>query len=513
MLSEKQRTAFNLVAKIISYSASLLVSFFLTPYLVENLGKEVYSFYPLANNFVSYMSVITIALNSMASRFITIELTKKDTVNANKYFISVLFGNIIMSAILLFPMLFIVIFLDKMLVIPISLVIEVKLLFSLVFISMLVNLITNVFGVAVFSKNRLDLSSASEMIIGVTRILLYVLLFKMFEPTIVYVGIVSLTVAVISFAFQYAFTKKLLPEMKIRKKYFDWSKIKELLSSGIWNSLNQIGVVLLSSIGLLMCNRLYGAAEAADYAIALTIPQFVNGIVSMLASVFLPVLTIKYAKGDKHDVIKHIHLTQRVVGIIDNVPIAIFMAVGVNFFSIWTPSVDANKVQILSVLSLNYLIVTSVMHCVGNLNTVMNKVKVPAIVMIVTGVLNIVIIYILYKCTNLGVYGIPLSQMILFIVNRGVFIGIYSAHSLKVKWYTFYAALLKNIIGVAIIYVISYFVNKVINPQSWIPLIIECFVLLCIGIVLNIMIVYKPSEAVKQISGILCNFTHRNKKS
>ena len=74
MMSEKKQTVVNLIAKIISYGATLLISFFLTPYLVEKLGKEAYSFYPIANNFVNYMGVITIALNSMASRFITIHL-------------------------------------------------------------------------------------------------------------------------------------------------------------------------------------------------------------------------------------------------------------------------------------------------------------------------------------------------------------------------------------------------------------------------------------------------------
>ena len=83
MRSEKKQTAINLIAKIISYGTTYLIAFFLTPYLVEKIGSEAYSFYPIANNFASYMSIITIALNSMASRFITIALTKNEKKKAN----------------------------------------------------------------------------------------------------------------------------------------------------------------------------------------------------------------------------------------------------------------------------------------------------------------------------------------------------------------------------------------------------------------------------------------------
>ncbi len=493
MLSEKAETTINLIAKFISYGTTLLISFFLTPYLVEKLGSEAYSFYPIANNFTSYMSIITVALNSMASRFITVALTRGEQKKANTYFVSLLFGNLIMSAALFIPMVGIVVFLDHILNIPVELVVQVKLLFTLVFISMIVNLLTNVFGVAVFAKNKLFLSSIMDIVIGIVRVVLYLILFLLFEPTIVYVGVVALAVAILTAAFQYVYTKKLLPEMKVKRKYFSWAAIKEVLSSGVWNSVNQIGTVLLSTVGLMMCNSLYSAAEGGDYSIALTIPNFMNGIVSMLSSVFLPVLTIKYARGNKAEVINHVHMTQNVIGVIDNVPIAVFMAVGVNFFRLWTPSADPYKVQKLSILAIGYLLITSVSWPLSNLNTVMNRVKIPALVMVGTGFANIFLILFTYYFTDLGLYSIPLGQMILFILNRGIFITLYTAKSMKVKWYTFYPAIIHNLLGAGIIYSISYLVNKIVDPTSWITLIIECVLLGCIGLVINCLIVFKPS--------------------
>ena len=95
-----------------------------------------------------------------------------------------------------------------------------------------------------------------------------------------------------------------------------------------------------------------------------------------------------------------------------------------------------------SILAIGYLLVTSVMWPVSNLNTVMNKVKVPALVMLGTGVTNTLWILGAYYFTDLGIWSIPLGQLILFVLNRLLFVGPYTASIAKVKWSTFYPCLL-----------------------------------------------------------------------
>ena len=90
----------NIVTSIISLATSIGISFFLTPYIVDKIGKEAYGFIGLINNLVSYISIITIALNSMAGRFITIKIHQNNEKEANEYFNSVLISNIIMALLL-----------------------------------------------------------------------------------------------------------------------------------------------------------------------------------------------------------------------------------------------------------------------------------------------------------------------------------------------------------------------------------------------------------------------------
>lgn len=85
-----RQLAVNLIAQIASFLVSFGISFFVTPYVTNKLGSDAYGFITLADNFVNYASLITIALNSMASRFITIKIYENKMDEANVYLIQYL---------------------------------------------------------------------------------------------------------------------------------------------------------------------------------------------------------------------------------------------------------------------------------------------------------------------------------------------------------------------------------------------------------------------------------------
>ena len=49
----KKIMVINFFANFLSFAISLIISFFLTPYIVKTVGAEAYGFVSLANSFVS----------------------------------------------------------------------------------------------------------------------------------------------------------------------------------------------------------------------------------------------------------------------------------------------------------------------------------------------------------------------------------------------------------------------------------------------------------------------------
>lgn len=478
--NSNKRLFINLSANIVSYSANILIAFVLTPFLINTLGKETYSFYPIANNFVAYMCILTNALNSMSSRFVTVAIVKGQIEDSKKYVSSILFSNMIMGAVLLIPMVAIVVFLDRLMNVPVNIVASIRILFSFVFASMLVNIVSSVFGVATFVKNRIDLRSAMQLVSGVLKIVLFYTLFKFFTPTIVYVGVVALVVAISESLFQQRYFKKLLPEINISPRYFSRKHIRTILASGSWNSVNAIGSLLLTSSSLIMANIIYGAASGGIYSIVNTVPVFINGVISMLVGVFAPTVTYSYAKENKAELLHDMEKAQSMIGFFSCSVLVVFLCLSRQFFMLWTPSENADLLFRLSAITVTPHFFIGSLWSITNLNIAANKVAKPAILQLVLGILNVLIVVALSQIWNTSLVTICVVCSSLTLVLVLFFLPLYAASYLNVSWLTFYKVVFRMLISTAILIGLFSITTMSLQLDSW-------FSLMSVGLLMGIV--------------------------
>ena len=93
----KKRLSINFVSGIIQFATSLIISFFFTPYIVSSVGEEGYGFYSIACTCISYFTVLATAMNSMASRFITIAYHNGEKEKVKSYYSTVFYSNLAIS--------------------------------------------------------------------------------------------------------------------------------------------------------------------------------------------------------------------------------------------------------------------------------------------------------------------------------------------------------------------------------------------------------------------------------
>ena len=161
--STGKQMSINLIASVISFAVNVGINFFLTPFLVKELGTEAYGFIGLANNFVQYATIITAALNSISGRFISIEYHKGNVEKASKFFSSVFVANLFLAFVMLAGSAIFTCFLDSVLDVPADIVTSVKITFALTFLTYVASIITAIFTTAAFVKNRLDINSVRDI--------------------------------------------------------------------------------------------------------------------------------------------------------------------------------------------------------------------------------------------------------------------------------------------------------------------------------------------------------------
>lgn len=494
-MSKNKQLFINMFANTLNLIANLAISFFITPIIIGKLGSESYGFVTLSNNFVNYISLITVALNSVSGRFITIKIHRNDYKGANIYYNSVLVANIVLTGILIVPSVIFIYNLEKLINISPSLVVQVKLLFALVFFSFFISIIGNVYYVATFARNRLELSAMRNMGLNVFRSVFLIAIFSIFKPNILWIGATSVIVSVLTVIVNYSLSKKLLPQLKINIKGFKLYAVKELLSSGCWNTLSQLGQTLLNGLDLLLTNLFVSPALMGVLAVSKTVPDVLGSIAGTLVSAFSPSYTILYAQGKIDELLKDIKQSIKIVGLIFGIPLGGWVVLGYEFFSLWVPTEDTALLYKLSIISSLGLLVNGGVSCIFNIFSVTNKLKVNSISLIVSGLLNSLIVLILLKTTNLSIYAVA-GVSVVILIFRNLFVTIpYAAKScLGQKWYFFYVDVLKTIINTAFVCAIGFVVKKLIPVTTWGELILDAIIIAVISLFAEFIFLLKKEE-------------------
>lgn len=271
-MTGNRRTAINLISSLLVMFTNLLVGFILSPYLIENIGVEANGFVSLANNFVTYGTVIVIALNSMAARFVLIAYTQKDYQKANLYYNSVFWGNLLIVLVLLIPAAYLIARLEYLIDVPTEIIPDVKILFTFSFLGFFLQTGLPNWNCGAFVTNRLHRSYIPAAVIALVRCGVLLLIFALLSPHVWYVGFVSCLMIVATLCVNAYNTHLLTPELHVVLKPGKWicsfSAVKDLVGSGIWNSILQVGTMLLVSINLMLSNLFLGATAMGVFSVA-----------------------------------------------------------------------------------------------------------------------------------------------------------------------------------------------------------------------------------------------------
>ncbi|HJB25594.1 MAG TPA: oligosaccharide flippase family protein [Firmicutes bacterium] len=493
----KKRMIINLFASLVSFGVSMGISFFLTPYLTEVLGTEAYGYIGLANNFVSYASIVTVALNSMAGRFITIEIHRGNQQKADEYFNSILLSNVFLSVVISLISLIIILNIQTLLKVSDRLVQDVQITFAVAFLNFVFTVVTAVFTVAPFARNRLDVQSIRTILGNLIKLIVTLGLIAFFTPKIYYISIGVLACSVFMAGADIFLTKKMLPEVKVNPRHFNFQAVKEVLSAGIWNSLNSLSYVLLMGLDLLLANLFVGETAMGMLSIAKTIPTALQSLIVAISGIFTPQFTILYAKKQGKELVSSVKYSIKVLSLIMTVPIAGLIIFGTDFYHLWLPGKTAAEIQTIQILSLMTLVpklVSAYIDSLYAINTVTNHLKVPVLVNLGLGVANTVLVLILLKTTSLGVYGIAIANAIMLFLKVVFFVPSYAASNLGQKLTIFYPAFFRAVISSVLIMVLFAFLGNFFVIDSWLDLILVALGCGVVGYLFNILILLTRQE-------------------
>lgn len=456
----------NLLFGIIALSINLALNLFVSPFIVRNLGVEANGYITLANNFVSYASLISVALNSMANRFITLEFVSKNYERANLYYSNVTIGNCIIGAIITIFSIFFTNYISFFLEIPNELIKDIKLLFLITFLTFSITTVTSSWNIATFLTNKLYIQSVRNIQSQFIRAASILILFYFFPIKVSFIAFSSFIAALFSVLFSLYYKKKLTPFLKASFRLFNIKTLKELVGSGIWNSVGQMGVMLLTGLDLLIANIFLGPESMGILALAKVLPTIISQLSSTVTNVFIPQITLYY--GDKKMEVMHNYLEKAIAlsNFIITIPIALIISLGYNFYSLWVPNQNIRLIFILCLLSLIGTIFSSGTEVLTNIFVLVNKIKINSLNIVFSGIISIIVSFVFVKYTEYGIFAIASVSSIVNVITKIVYTIPFSSKYINISWNYFYIYTFKSILSVILISLSSFLFNNLVFTEK-----------------------------------------------
>lgn len=506
---DKKRLVINMTAQLTAFVVNLGISFVLTP-IVDSMIPNSYGFLNIANQFVQWAQVVVSALNTLASRYITIHLHKGEEQEASEYFSSVFFANMFMAAVFLVPAIFVIVFIDRIFQISPGIITDIQILWAFVFLNFFISIITSVFSTSTYSMNRLELSSIATIVTELARVGVLYIAYRYFTPYLFYIGVASVVSTTLTAFANGGFTKKLLPNIKITIKNFRLDKVKELVSLGAWNSVTRLGQMLLDGLDTMIANIFIGDEAMTALSLAKTVPTTLSSLMGTMVGVFAPSITIAYAKGDKKELMDALKSSNRIMIFMMSIPIAFVTAYGDKFFRLWLyykdDPAEITQIYHLAVLSMGVLFVSASIQVLYQVFIITKKIKLNSIVIVVSGVITTALVFVLLQTTDLGLYAIAGVSVVVGLIRNMVFTPIYAAKCLEVKWTTFYSDIFMGLASIGIITAVAMFSKLFLPMDNWIGFFASGIFMGCVALVLNFFIVLRKAErqlVLDKVKGML----------
>ncbi|MBO2916053.1 oligosaccharide flippase family protein, partial [Enterobacter sichuanensis] len=328
----------NILFNILNFGVNIILGIALTPYLIKHMGIVAYGMIPLAMFITSYVGVLTQSLTAAVNRTLINALHKND-----KYQVNVIFNTaliMMLSLILLASFIFVwpIQNVDHFISIPEYLKDETVSLFSCVLIAFFISLLSSVFSVPLYSRNRIDLMQITNIIKNITKLFFIIIFFVLERYELSSIGYSIIISELVTLFVIITLSKKIIPDIHINLNLFDFSVVRNLTNLGGWLIIDQVGVIFLSKLDLLIVNRTFGSSSGGKYSIVTQFSDLLRSMASLFGGVLGPVMMILHSKNDQQKMVDLTKIFMKTMSLMMAIPIIVICVFSKEIITLWVGS-------------------------------------------------------------------------------------------------------------------------------------------------------------------------------
>jgi len=458
----KKRLITNIGSNVMVVIVGTGIGIWQTPYLIRHLGLEVYGMIPLVISFVAYFNLVTASITNAVTRFVAIHFRKGEVEESNIYFNSALSALFVLCLILLIPLVLLSLSFSKLFRVPKGFETDTTWLFFSVMLSTLIIALTSPFLVSTFVRHRFDLSNIIKILGRFLRVTYFVVCFTYLSASLKYFGLSYVWMAFFLLACAILLAKRLTPQLHINWKTFSWPALHKMGTMSTWIAVNQVGALLYLSVSFIIINLFLGPQQCGRYGpIALWV-TLLGALGGTIADVFAPI-AFEYIARDRLDVlVLQMRRSTKFLGLIMGFPVGLLCGLAAPVLHRWLGP-DFTDLWPLVWLLIGPWLITISIRPMFSIFRGLDKVKLPALITLLGGVINVSLSIALVVYTDLGLFGIGLSLLICVVSKNLLFSPIYAAKITDQSGTIFIKELIPGLIMAAMVSIITFWLSSLYN--------------------------------------------------
>lgn len=394
-MSDKALAVRGVVFNWLGRGCAIIITFFLTPYLVSKLGDESYGLWSMVMAFTSYYAMADMGLRGAGVKYIAQYHAVKDYESVNKVYVTSMVVYSAVAAVVLvlvgvatyaFP--YVVDIGDH----PVS---NMRWVIFLTGATMATRMLAQVYGAALTALQRHDVSNAiavSMQLLQAAAVVAALLL----GYGLVGMAVATFAVTLLGQLLRACFSNAFLPDLNFSLRYFDRDTLKMVFRFGGVNVIANAAARVLVYSGGLIVGVICGPAVVLFYSIPEAITQKTSQLGSAITQVIDPLASQLNAKKNNTALLELMVLPPRLLAV-SSLSLAIFFIVfGQSFIQHWiSEKYVAQMYPVLCVLTVARALkmssggVRSVLRSTANLRVIAIAAGVEIAVTLVTGLMGV----------------------------------------------------------------------------------------------------------------------------
>jgi len=217
---------------------------------------------------------------------------------------------------------------------------------------------------------------------------------------------------------------------------------------------------------LLVVNWLLGPVANARYAAVLQWSAVLRGLAGTVAGIFTPMLLMHFAHDNHHALVKDTRRAIKFLGIFIALPIGLICGFSYPLLTIWLGK-DFSPLAPLMVLLVAPLSVNLAIMPLFAIALAKDEMRMPGIVSLVTGVMNLGLALLLCGPVGWGMYGVAAAGAIMLTGKNLIYMPLFAARLTRSPWFTFYREMGTITVATIIIGGFAWVISSCVTLSNW----------------------------------------------